>query len=239
LNTCVSSNSSGRAEPTQLGCDSYSLNSLKECPSSSTRRSTLCSIPSSRRLISCSTAAPRTHSSYKDRHSDIPLKTCSVSFGAVDIRDYELVLGDSPSVSEGPPLSIGWRYKQRSSVSVDEHEMTRGLKRRKGVRIIPPLTRVMMLISEANVPLKEVADAEARARRDRENMIKTAEKARIPGFQQLEEIKEITRRKVGRFVIRRNKKREEKEPWKKAHTVATATAALPPMSIKVSTPRSA
>merc|ERR1719333_605032 len=41
----------------------------------------------------------------------------------LEVRWYDTVLGDNPSVSDGPPVSIGWEYttKQLSMVSLDDY----------------------------------------------------------------------------------------------------------------------
>jgi len=51
--------------------------------------------------------------------------THTVQFESVHIRDYPVVIGDSPSTSKGPPVSLGWEYEPATSLSMDEYESTR------------------------------------------------------------------------------------------------------------------
>lgn len=46
----------------------------------------------------------------------------SVSFGKVETRVYERVLGDNPACDAGgPSISLGWRYKDKKAVDLDKH----------------------------------------------------------------------------------------------------------------------
>ena len=45
-----------------------------------------------------------------------------VQFSTVHIRQYSLCLGDNPSVSEGPPISLDWNYGDERSYKLEEYE---------------------------------------------------------------------------------------------------------------------
>lgn len=49
----------------------------------------------------------------------------SVSFGSVNVREYERIAGDNPAVPEGPSMSLGWGFVENKSVSVKKYENTR------------------------------------------------------------------------------------------------------------------
>merc|ERR1711907_760364 len=46
----------------------------------------------------------------------------SVSFSNVQVREYDLCLGDNPSVTQGAPVSLDWSYKTEASYQLDEYE---------------------------------------------------------------------------------------------------------------------
>ena len=52
---------------------------------------------------------------------DTPAKL-SVSFGDVEIREYNVILGDNPAVSAGPPVTIDWIPISSHMLTVDEHQ---------------------------------------------------------------------------------------------------------------------
>mmetsp|Transcript_1519 Transcript_1519/g.1936 ORF Transcript_1519/g.1936 Transcript_1519/m.1936 type:complete len:211 (-) Transcript_1519:91-723(-) len=59
------------------------------------------------------------------------LSKCLVGFNQIEIRMYDRVLGDNPSVSYGAPLSIGWEYgPDVIEISVEDYEKIRLGERR-------------------------------------------------------------------------------------------------------------
>lgn len=48
-----------------------------------------------------------------------------VSFGQIEIREYPRCLGDNPSVTVGPPISMGWKHDQAYRLDLSEYEIYR------------------------------------------------------------------------------------------------------------------
>lgn len=75
--------------------------------------------------------------SVKTQHESLSLRTSfrsqlqlgivlkSVQFDKISIREYPIILGDSPSTSRGVPISIGWEYGPECTVDLDAYETTR------------------------------------------------------------------------------------------------------------------
>ena len=58
-----------------------------------------------------------------------PRRRGSVGFKEIQIREYDQTLGDNPSVSYGPPISLDWEYTEKTPVDLDDFESHRGERR--------------------------------------------------------------------------------------------------------------
>ena len=73
-------------------------------------------------LKSPSTVIDSTDSSCNSSRSE-------VRFDSVQVRGYSIVLGDHPSCSYGPPVSLDWGFDEYKPVAVDLYEDNRGPRR--------------------------------------------------------------------------------------------------------------
>jgi len=78
-----------------------------------------------------------TMSDKKSALSAETLQRKSVRFSDITIREYPMILGDNPSVSHGPPVTIDWQHSSEAHLSLDQYSETRPLT---------PLTRLEMVI---------------------------------------------------------------------------------------------
>ena len=65
----------------------------------------------------------------------------SVSFGTVDIYSHGIILGDNPSVSFGPPVTIRWKAFDTQTISLDEYEQHKPDSRAKDAMLLPRMVR--------------------------------------------------------------------------------------------------
>jgi hypothetical protein len=105
------------------------------------------------------------HSKYGDK-SRLSIKSAPatlpshhIRWDCVQIREYARCLGDNPSCSSGPPVSIGWDYSDNTVVSLDKYEENRPPRRTNGQMLLPRSVRQEMLLKEWEVPRSQIASA--------------------------------------------------------------------------------
>ena len=73
----------------------------------------------------------------------------SVRFSVIEIREYEITLGDHPGLSlDGPSLSLGWSYNISKDMSIEEYEEQRTIRgnRSRSEMILPAFSRELLLL---------------------------------------------------------------------------------------------
>ena len=57
--------------------------------------------------------------------------TKSVRFSNVNIREYEITMGDHPDTSCGPSISLGWKYNEKLSLKMSAYELMKDARGRR------------------------------------------------------------------------------------------------------------
>lgn len=134
-------------------------------------------------------------------------RTSSVSFSTIEIRSYERVLGDNPSCSHGPAVSIGWQYEPDPiTVELDEYEYYRSDDRLDGTALVLSRSEREDLLRELGYSRSAIADAVRTNVKIKNNRRQTVHNLPVARF---EEVAESARRKLKRIVLRKSKKDEE------------------------------
>lgn len=142
-----------------------------------------------------------------------------VTFSTLQIRTYETVLGDNPSCTGGPPLSIGWRYNpEHYDSTVDEYERKQD-QLYGGPEIRPLDIDLVLHRSEREAILlkmgytqQDLADAVRRLNKAKSKRRQTVHNLPVMF---LEEKAESCRRSVGRLFLTRQRTRHMYDEWKK------------------------
>lgn len=104
---------------------------------------------------------------------------CSVTFDRIKIREYERTLGDNPSCSSGPPLSIGWTCLYSYDYPIDEYERSKP-RRTKREFHLPAVRRNDLLVREWGCSEEDIR----RARREATYIQYCREKSAYSGARQ-------------------------------------------------------
>ena len=91
----------------------------------------------------------------------------SVAFGSVMIRSYAQTLGDNPSVSYGPPISLDWEYDEHPEVTLDDYEDKRAPRRSVRQMVLSYYMRKNILNWVYGVSEDELSAAHTQVKREK------------------------------------------------------------------------
>ena len=123
----------------------------------------------------------------------------SVSFSNVEIREYPVILGNSPAVSNGPPLSIDWMFHPHPCLNLEEYETDRPPRRSYLQMAIPSRIRQTMLQTSGHSKReiqKQIKEANIHRSKRRHTVSMLHQK-------QLHEMVEKTKRSIRNFMTKK------------------------------------
>lgn len=83
----------------------------------------------------------------------------NVTFDRVDVREYEVSISYNPACSEGPPVELGWPFREAPPVTVDNYEKARSPKRRMQEIVLSESTRRRMLLERGGYTRQDLKEA--------------------------------------------------------------------------------
>ena len=87
-----------------------------------------------------------------------PMKR-NVSFGKLETREYSIALSDHPSCSFGPPISLGWDFRDKEAVELEKYEERRSPRRSMHQMILSYNVRRYLLLKRAGYSHDELEEA--------------------------------------------------------------------------------
>ena len=123
----------------------------------------------------------------------------NVGFAQVCIREYDQTLGDNPSVSYGPPISLDWGYVERDPMCIDQYEAYRAPRRSLRQLCMNYYTRRNLLMWKYQVEEKEIKAATKQA--DKAKRGRAVTKYLLP-YSKLEDFVTSAGRKAKRVVVK-------------------------------------
>lgn len=127
-----------------------------------------------------------------------PMKR-NVSFSSLEIREYDITLGDNPSVRKGPPVSLSWDYKLAGSIDLEKFESNRGRRRSKEEMVLGPKIRQHILRNEAGVSTIDIVDSMSEVQKIKGNRKNSVSSQHLD---KVYEVFESASRKIRRTVKR-------------------------------------
>lgn len=157
------------------------------------------------------------------QHGGTTLRRSTITFGQVNIREYERVLGDNPSVTSGPPLSIGWRYSPSIlNISIDDYEKNKGSPRSSSEYLVPKSVRVATLKEHTDIPHREMVNAVRAIQKTKSQRRKTVVNLSMASTEELVEGAKIKVKSILRPSL--SYSLSEAKLWDEAHARAIEKA---------------
>ena len=123
----------------------------------------------------------------------------NVSFSSLEIREYEITLGDNPSVSKGPPISLSWDYREAGSMDLEKFESKRGRRRSKDQMMLGSSMRQQILRNKTGISKIDIIDAVSEVKKIKE---KRRTSVSLQHLDKFHEVLESASRKIKRTMKR-------------------------------------
>ena len=129
-------------------------------------------------------------------------KKKSVRFSNVTVREYPIILGDNPSVTVGPPVTIDWQPFSEELLDLESHMLMTPLPHRTNEQMSMPSMYRREILLNAGCSCCDMMKA-----MDGTNFIKEQRLATIKSLKLsiLEEIKEKMKRRLNKIFSERRK----------------------------------
>jgi len=132
-----------------------------------------------------------------------------VRFSSVTERDYPMILGDNPSVSHGPAVTIDWEHCKEVTSSLDNYERANPLpRRRRNQMMIPSIYREHILRSAGHSHL-EICKAVSQIDTIRMQRLATIKSLKLAIIQEFREKFEKRLKKRFKKIFVRSKRGDE------------------------------
>jgi hypothetical protein len=115
--------------------------------------------------------------------------TKSVSFGFVEVREYNRIVGDHPEVRFGPPLGLGWEFHEHDRETIDKYE---SVHPRRKLQKMSSITRRNLLQNVFGATDEEIQASEKECQRIQKRREQSKNQAERTG--KVESKKKVLRR---------------------------------------------
>lgn len=149
-----------------------------------------------------------------------PTRRSTISFGNVEIREYDRTVGVNPSCSDGgPALDLDWTYREKAPTSIDNYEHYRFYdepRRRTRDMRLRCYQREKILINDHSVTMIEIHSARKQIKKTIEQRKMTLLKMKFERFHLAEEkIVSKTKKVLG---LKKNMEEEIEALWQKPNS---------------------
>jgi hypothetical protein len=145
----------------------------------------------------------------------------------VFIREYSLECGDNPSVTSGPPVTLGWSYNKHSPLDIDSFEADKTCRGRGECRRLSAEEREQLLAIVGGHSHRRIMNASYdtnlanQERWETINNLGGLGKARyIRPRERVEILKESAARKIERACKGTSTAKEQRKLWEDAQVVS-------------------
>ena len=221
-----------KPSPTAAAIRASPTSAMKKASSTAamTRAASSASNPSLKSCLSVPSHQESLQHSWKNEQQQPPMKK-NVSFSSIEIREHPVAIGDNPSVSRGPPLSLDWYNEETcttKSFLLQEYEQhhQRPARPREDI-VLSGTLRESLLRELAGATTQDLVKANNEVIKVKKERMETAMQG--PHKEQKQLALEKAKHKFQRLVgTKKSTSKEQKELWTKAAKYSSSSLAAIP-----------